>query len=120
MFGDSEHIHLPSQALFICARMSGNPRVKTRRGPLQRSSGTQNEWCTMASYRKIVQTGIIMSGLLLTGSAALPANAQTIDQGTTTDRDDRGFDDWGLLGLLGLAGLLGRKRDRDVVRTNRV
>jgi hypothetical protein len=61
-----------------------------------------------------------MSGLLLTGSVAVPATAQTpMDQGTTT-RDDGGFDDWGLLGLIGLAGLLGRKRDRDVVRTNRV
>lgn len=62
-----------------------------------------------------------MSGLLLTASAVVPAMAQTtVDQGTTTDRDDGGFDDWGLLGLLGLAGLLGRKRERDVVRTNRV
>ena len=61
-----------------------------------------------------------MSGLLLTGSVVTPALAQTADQGTTTDRDDDGFDDWGLLGLLGLAGLLGRKRDREVVRTNRV
>jgi MYXO-CTERM domain-containing protein len=62
-----------------------------------------------------------MSGLLLTGIAAAPAQAQTAaDQGTMPDRDDGGFDDWGLLGLLGLAGLLGRKRDRDVVRTNRV
>jgi MYXO-CTERM domain-containing protein len=62
-----------------------------------------------------------MSGLLLTGSVVAPAIAQTgMDQATTTDRDDGGFDDWGLLGLLGLAGLLGRKRDRDVVRTNRV
>lgn len=77
--------------------------------------------CTLANYRKILRTGILMSGLLLTGSAAAPALAQTgMDQGTTTDRDEGGFDDWGLLGLLGLAGLLGRKRDRDVVRTNRV
>ena len=75
----------------------------------------------MATYRKILRAGILMSGLLLTGSAAAPAMAQTgMDQGTTTDRDDGGFDDWGLLGLIGLAGLLGRKRDRDVVRTNRV
>jgi hypothetical protein len=74
----------------------------------------------VATYKKILRTGIIMSGLLLTGGAAAPAMAQTnVDQGTTTDRDG-GFDDWGLLGLIGLAGLLGRKRDRDVVRTNRV
>ncbi len=74
----------------------------------------------MATYRKILQTGILMSGLLLTGSAVVPAVAQTNVEGTSTDRDDGGFDEWGLLGLLGLAGLIGRKRDRDVVRTNRV
>jgi hypothetical protein len=61
-----------------------------------------------------------MSGLVLTG-AVMPAAAQTsTDARTTTDRDDDGFDDWGLLGLLGLAGLLGRKRERDVVETRRV
>ena len=61
-----------------------------------------------------------MSGLILTG-VVMPAAAQTsADQRTTTDRDDRGFDDWGLLGLLGLAGLLGRKRERDVVEPRRV
>jgi MYXO-CTERM domain-containing protein len=75
----------------------------------------------LATYKKIFRTGIIMSGLLFTGSAVAPAIAQTgVDQGTTTDRDDGGFDDWGLLGLLGLAGLLGRKRERNVVHTNRV
>ena len=64
---------------------------------------------------------MIMSGLLLTGGIVMPAMAQTnADQGTTTDRDDRGFDNWGLLGLLGLAGLIGRKRERDVVHTGRV
>ena len=61
-----------------------------------------------------------MSGLVLTG-VAVPAVAQTgADQRTTTDRDDRGFDNWGLLGLLGLAGFLGRKRERDVVEPRRI
>jgi hypothetical protein len=75
----------------------------------------------LANYRKILRTGMIMSGLLLTGGVVVPAIAQTnADQGTTTHRDDRGFEKWGLLGLLGLAGLIGRKRDRDVVHTGRV
>jgi MYXO-CTERM domain-containing protein len=75
----------------------------------------------LVTSKKILRAGIIMSGLLLTVSTVAPAIAQTnVDPATTTDRDDGGFDDWGLLGLLGLAGLLGRKRDRDVVRTNRV
>ena len=75
----------------------------------------------MANYKKILRTGMIVSGLLLTGGIVVPAIAQA-DQGTTTDRDDRGFDQWGLLGLLGLAGLVGRKRDRDrdVIHTARV
>jgi MYXO-CTERM domain-containing protein len=73
----------------------------------------------LANYRKILRTGILMSGLLLAGGAVAPAMAQTVDQGTTTDRDNDGFP-WGLLGLLGLAGLLGRKRDRNVVETRRV
>jgi MYXO-CTERM domain-containing protein len=61
---------------------------------------------------------MIMSGLMLTGTI-LPAAAQTsVDQGTTTDRDDHDFP-WGILGLLGLAGLLGRKRDRTVAETRR-
>jgi hypothetical protein len=73
----------------------------------------------LANYRKILRTGMVMSGLLVTG-VALPAVAQnSMDQGTTTDHD-RGFHQWGLLGLLGLAGLIGRKRDRDVARTDRV
>jgi hypothetical protein len=74
----------------------------------------------VANYRKILWTGIVVSGLMLTGAVA-PGTAQTTaDQGTTTDRDDGGFDDWGLLGLLGLAGLMGRKKDRTVVDTRRV
>jgi hypothetical protein len=74
----------------------------------------------VANYRKILWTGIVVSGLMLTGGAA-PAVAQTTtNQGTTTDRDDDGFDDWGLLGLLGLAGLMGRKKERTVVDTRRV
>lgn len=82
--------------------------------------GTQTERLHLPNYSKILQTGLLMSGLLLTG-AVVPAAAQTtFDQRTTTDRDDDGFDDWGLLGLLGLAGLLGRKRERDVVETRRV
>ena len=72
----------------------------------------------LSNYKKILRTGMIMSGLLVTG-LALPAVAQnSTDQGTTTDH--RGFNQWGLLGLLGLAGLVGKKRDRDVVRTGRV
>jgi MYXO-CTERM domain-containing protein len=62
---------------------------------------------------------MVMAGLVLAGSA-VSAGAQTVDDRRTTDHDDRGFDDWGLLGLLGLAGLLGRKRDRDVVETRRI
>ena len=75
----------------------------------------------MANYKKILRTGAVLSGLLLTG-VTLPAAAQTNDdRGTTTyghDRD-RGFP-WGVLGLLGLAGLMGRKRERDVVEPRRV
>lgn len=83
--------------------------------------GPQNERCTLANYRKILRTGTIMSGLLLTTGAVVPAIAQTsVDQSTSTDRDNRGFEQWGLLGLLGLAGLIGRKRDRNVVHTGRV
>ena len=68
----------------------------------------------MANYRKILRTGIITSGLLLTAGAVAPAVAQTsVDQGTPTHREDRGFDQWGLLGLIGLAGLAGRKRERN-------
>ncbi len=91
------------------------------RGSNQRPSRDANQKVTpLPTYKKILQTGMLMSGLLLTG-AAMPAAAQTAaDQGTTTDRGDDGFDDWGLLGLLGLAGLLGRKRERDVVETRRV
>lgn len=61
-----------------------------------------------------------MSGLLLTGSAVAPAIAQTNIEGTSTDRNDGGFDEWGLLGLLGLAGLIGRKRERNAVHSGRV
>jgi hypothetical protein len=69
---------------------------------------------------KIFRASAVGLGLLLT-TAVVPAAAQTtVDQGTRTDRDDDGFDDWGLLGLLGLAGLMGRKRDRAVVDTRRV
>jgi MYXO-CTERM domain-containing protein len=61
--------------------------------------------------------------LLLAVGLVTPARAQnTGDQGmATTNDDDDGFDDWGLLGLLGLAGLLGRgRKDRAVVDTRRV
>jgi hypothetical protein len=72
-----------------------------------------NERFTLA-YRRIIRTGIITSGLLLTAGAVAPAVAQTsVDQGTPTHREDRGFDQWGLLGLIGLAGLAGRKRERN-------
>jgi MYXO-CTERM domain-containing protein len=71
----------------------------------------------LASSKNILRAGMLMSGLLLTGSS-LPAVAQNnMDQGTTEHRD-RGFDNWGLLGLLGLAGLLGRKRDRVETHTH--
>jgi MYXO-CTERM domain-containing protein len=74
----------------------------------------------VVNYSKFFRASAVAVGLLLT-SAVVPAAAQTrADQGTTTDRDDRGFDKWGLLGLLGLAGLLGRKRDRNVVETRRI
>jgi MYXO-CTERM domain-containing protein len=73
----------------------------------------------LANYKKILRTGMVMSGLLLAG-AALPAVAQnSVDRGTTTDHD-RGFHDWGLLGLVGLAGLLGRKREREVTHRGTV
>jgi MYXO-CTERM domain-containing protein len=61
--------------------------------------------------------------LLLVVGLVTPARAQnTGDQGmATTDNDDGGFDEWGLLGLLGLAGLMGRgRKDRGVVDTRRV
>jgi MYXO-CTERM domain-containing protein len=82
--------------------------------------GTQNERCTLANYRKILRTGLIVSGLMLTGSVVVPAVAQTnVDQGRTTEQDDHGFQ-WGLLGLLGLGGLVGRKRERNVVEPRRI
>jgi hypothetical protein len=69
---------------------------------------------------KIFRAGALALGLLLT-AVVLPAAPQTsVDQGTTTDRHDGGFDEWGLLGLLGLAGLMGRKRDRAVGEHRRV
>ena len=61
---------------------------------------------------------MIMSGLVLTGFV-MPAAAQNADA-RTEQRDNRGFEKWGLLGLLGLAGLIGRKRDKDVVETRRI
>lgn len=74
----------------------------------------------MANFTKFIRAGAVVLGLFLT-AAVIPTAAQTsADQGTTTDRDDHGFDNWGLLGLLGLAGLLGRKRDRSVVDSRRV
>jgi hypothetical protein len=80
----------------------------------------QSERYAVANYKNFLRAGAVVFGLLLT-AVAVPAAAQTrADQGTTTDRDDHGFDDWGLLGLIGLAGLLGRKRDRTVVDTRRV
>jgi hypothetical protein len=73
----------------------------------------------LANYRKIIRTGMLMSGLLLTG-VTLPALAQSnVDQGTTTTDHNRSFN-WGLLGLVGLAGLMGRKRERTVAHTGRV
>lgn len=74
----------------------------------------------MVNFKNFLLAGVVTFGLLGT-AAVVPAAGQTrVDQGTTTDRDDGGFDEWGLLGLLGLAGLLGRKRDRNVVDTRRV
>jgi MYXO-CTERM domain-containing protein len=84
------------------------------------SQEAQSERYAVANCKNFLRTGAVVLGLLLT-AVAVPAAAQTrADQGMTTDRDDHGFDDWGLLGLLGLAGLLGRKRDRTVVDTRRV
>ena len=53
---------------------------------------------------------VTVSSMALAQSANDPA-ATTVPVGTRDQ--DRGFDDWGLLGLLGLLGLVGRKR-RDV------
>lgn len=72
--------------------------------------------------KKITLTGAILSMLLLAGFS-VPASANTgAVQTTSRDMDDdRGFDNWGLLGLLGLAGLMGRKnKDRTVTDTRRV
>lgn len=71
--------------------------------------------------RRFIRYGAVVAAVLLV-APPVPGTAQTTaDQGTTRDRDDGGFDEWGLLGLLGLAGLLGRKRpDRDRVETRRV
>jgi len=75
----------------------------------------------MNSQTKLQAT--LLAALL--GTAALaPAMAQTTDVDTTVDDrvvmvdddDDRGFDDWGLLGLLGLLGLMPKKRQDVVVR----
>ena len=74
----------------------------------------------MANFTKLLRASACAFGLLLTAGAVPTAAQATADQGTTTERDDRGFNNWGLLGLLGLAGLLGRKRDRNVVDTRRV
>jgi MYXO-CTERM domain-containing protein len=74
------------------------------------------------STNRLSWTGRIVFTLLLS-AVAMPTSAQSpADQGqpVTVDRDDDGFDDWGLLGLLGLAGLLGRRRNRDMVETRRV
>ena len=80
----------------------------------------QSERHAVYNCTKSLRAGAIVFALLL-AAVVVPAAAQTrADQGTTTDRDDDGFDEWGLLGLLGLAGLLGRKRDRTVVDTRRV
>ena len=74
----------------------------------------------MTTFTKFYRAFAVASGLLLT-SAVVPAVAQTrVEQGTTNDRDHRGFNNWGLLGLVGLAGLLSRKRDRTVVEPRRI
>jgi MYXO-CTERM domain-containing protein len=74
----------------------------------------------VADMTKSLRKGGVVLGLLLAG-VVVPVVAQTsTDQARTTHDDDRGFDNWGLLGLLGLAGLLGRKRDKNVVETRRV
>jgi hypothetical protein len=56
-----------------------------------------------------------ISSMALAQTATDPA-ATTVP--VATHDQDRGFDDWGLLGLLGLLGLVGRKR-RDVPVTTR-
>jgi hypothetical protein len=75
----------------------------------------------MTILKNLLRTGAVAAALSITAAVAPAASQAPADQGTpSTDRDDGGFDDWGLLGLLGLAGLLGRKRDRTVVDTRRV
>jgi hypothetical protein len=59
-------------------------------------------------------------GAAVTLMTAGAAAAQTTEETTTTtttpvEREDEGFDDWGLLGVLGLLGLAGlRKKDEPV------
>ena len=68
----------------------------------------------MKKLSKIFSALAIIAFLGITSPVV--AQTDTGGTGTTTmthDDDDRGFDDWGLLGLLGLAGLLGRKRNND-------
>lgn len=118
---DPWHINLRSNLLTILRPVPGEPRQHTaaRFQPAFLVRNANERCIILTNYKKILRTGMLMSGLLVTG-VALPAAAQnSMDQGTTTDHD-RGFHQWGLLGLLGLAGLLGKKRDRDVVRTGRV
>jgi MYXO-CTERM domain-containing protein len=70
----------------------------------------------VSHFRRVVMmTWLLSAASVVTAAAAQTAGEQTM----ATQTEDRGFDDWGLLGLLGLAGLLGRRRDR-TVETRRV
>jgi MYXO-CTERM domain-containing protein len=62
----------------------------------------------MAQFMKIGRITALALALTFSGAAVTDVAAQ--DTTPTTQEDDGGFDDWGLLGLLGLAGLLGLKR----------
>lgn len=61
--------------------------------------------------------GAGLGTLLLLGGLAEPLAAQeeedVVDQVVDDEKDEGGFDDWGLLGLLGLAGLAGLAKKRD-------
>ena len=65
--------------------------------------------------RKRLLHAILVASLATVASSAAIAQSPADGPATTVDTrdDDRGFDDWGLLGLLGLLGLIPRKR-RDI------
>ena len=66
--------------------------------------------------QKLMMQAALVATLATVSSMAIAQNANDPAATTVpvdTRAQDRGFDDWGLLGLLGLLGLVGRKR-RDV------